>query len=214
MDYNKPAEQRVADLRNEYARLGEDVSGLSDLDILNRELGRVAAESRRHENSYSSLLQDQVKHDRAVRAAAHRAAVEDRAAWAGMYLQHLVSRSAGHINEVVHRATQLPDGRATAEQTRELKAAAEQAKWLMSGLVGRREGQFEEARQQNPAISLVEKQREEILRLRDFITAQGQRLHAEYGSRDKRSNHGRCECSGCELLRAMDDVPFEQPAAA
>lgn len=212
MDPSTTVQQRMVDLRDEYARLGQDVGNLSDLDLLAREVDRLQGESRRHENSYTSLLQDRVGHDRAVRAAARRAAVEDRSAWAGMYLRHLVARSAGRLNEVVHRATQLPDGRATAEQTRELKAAAAQAKWMMSGLVGHREGQLDEARQQSPEISLVEKQREEILRLRDFVGAAGQALHAERDGRDKRSDRGRCECAGCELIRAMDDVPL--PAAA
>ncbi|MFI5649980.1 hypothetical protein ACIA71_02005 [Streptomyces anulatus] len=212
MNPSTSTQQRVADLRDEYARLGQDVSHASDLDLLAREVDRVQSESRRHENSYTSLLQDQVKRERAVRAAAHRAAVEDRIAWGGMYLQHLVARSAERINAVIHRAAELPDGRASVEQTRELKAAAERAKWMMSGLVGHRAGQLEEARQQNEAISLVDKQREEILRLRDFIGAAGQALHTEHGGKGSRENGRRCECAGCELIRAMDDVPL--PAAA
>ncbi|WP_159042063.1 hypothetical protein [Streptomyces ambofaciens] len=200
------ASERAASLRDEYARLGENVNHLSDIDLLNREVERWANESRRHENAYNSLLQDQVKHDQSVYAAARRAAAEDRIAWAGMYLGHLVAQSAHSINAVIHRAAELPDGRVPVEQARELKSAAERAKWAMSGLVGHRQGQLEEARRQNPEISLVEKQREEILRLRGFITDLGQSFHAERGV----TGRGRCECSGCELIRAMDDVPAEQ----
>ncbi|WP_406227447.1 hypothetical protein [Streptomyces anthocyanicus] len=205
----KTAAERVAALRDEHARLGDNVDHLTDLDLLNRELERTQRESRRHENAYTSLLQDQVKHDRAVYAAARRAAAEDRIAWAGMYLSHLVAQSAHSINAVINRAAELPDGRIPVEQGRELKAAAERAKWAMSGLVGHRQSQLEEVRQQNAAISLVEKQRQEILRLREFITNLGQRLHAKHGG----TNRGRCECSGCELIRAMDDVPAEQATA-
>lgn len=202
-------EDRIAALRDEYARHGEDVTSLSDTELLYRELDRARTESRRHENNYSSLLQDQVKHDRSIYAAAHREAAEERMAWAGMYLNHLVRQSASHINEVINRAATMPDGRVPIEQTRELKAAAARAKWMMSGLVGHRESQFDEARRQDAAISLTEKQRAEILRLRGFITAAGQRLHTPDGPKV----NGRCECSGCELIRAMDDSADIEQAA-
>jgi hypothetical protein len=58
----------------------------------------------------------------------------------------------------------------------------------------------------------VEKRHDEILRLRAFINEQGQALHAEHGGKGSRENGWRCECPGCELIRAMDDVPM--PAAA
>lgn len=203
------ADERIAAMRDEYARCGEDVTGLSDTELLLRQLDRAWAESRRHENNYSSLLQDQVKHDRSVYAAARREAAEDRRAWAGMYLGHLIRESASAINGVIHRAAELPDGRIPLEQARELKAAAERAKWMMSGLVGHRQSQFDDARRQNPQISLVEKRHAEILRLREFITTAGQQLHAASGGLKSR---GRCECAGCELIRAMDDVPAEQAA--
>lgn len=209
----KTAGERVTALREDYKRQGEDVTGLSDTELLNRALTQALAESRRHENAHSSLLQDQVKHDRAVYVAARREAAEDRRAWAGMYLGHLVRSSASSINAVINRAAELPHGRVPLEQTRELKAAAERAKWMMSGLVGHRQTQFDEARQQNPQIALVEKQRDEILRLRSFIAEQGRWLHAKHSSKDTCGAGGRCECPGCELVRAMDDVRTEQTAA-
>lgn len=202
---NSSAADRIISLREEYALLGEDVTDLGDVELLLRELGRTRQESRRHENSYMSLLQDQAKRDRAVRTAAHRAATEDRVAWAGLYLGHLVSRSAGSINEVINRAAELPDGRVPVELTRALKDAADRAKWQMSGLVGHRAAQLEEARAQNPSIALVEQQREEVLRLRSFISTLGQELHGRHGGKGTRDNGWRCECSGCELIRSMDD---------
>lgn len=204
------AADRIAALREEYARTGEDVTGLSDAELLLRQLDHANTESRRHENNYTSLLQDQTKRERAVRAAASRGATEDRIAWAGMYLQHFVSQQAHNINGLIHRAAELPDGRVPVEQTRALKAAAELAKWTMSGLVGSRAIQLEDARRQNPDISLVEKRREEILRLRSFIAEQGQRLHAEYGGRGSRETGWRCECPGCELIRSTDDAPVDE----
>jgi hypothetical protein len=208
------ADDRVAAIRAEAARCGEDVAGLTDTELLLRQIDRAWAESRRHENNYSSLLQDQVKRERSARAAARRAAVEDRIAWAGMYLANLVGQSAHDINAVINRAAELPDGRVPVEQARELKAAAERAKWMMSGLVGHRQEQFDKARRQSEGIQLVEKQRDEIWRLRSFVSALGERLHAEQGGSGTRDNGWRCECSGCELIRAMDAVPAEQAAVA
>lgn len=208
----KTATERVAALRDEAARFGEDVTGLTDTELLLRQIDQAWAESRRHENNYSNLLRDQVERDRSARTAARRAAVEDRIAWAGMYLAHLVGQSAYSINVVIHQAAELPDGRVPVEQARELKAAAERAKWMMSGLVGHRQDQFNKARRQNEQIALVEKQRDEIWRLREFITSAGQQLHGESGGR--KPGERRCECTGCELIRAMDDVPGELAAPA
>lgn len=193
--------ERITSLREEYALLGEDVSGLSDLELLSREVGLLHTEKRKIENAYSTMLQDRVNHERAVRIAARRSAEDDRIAWAGMYLAQLVSRRAHTINAIIHRAAELPDGRVPVEQIRELRDAAQKAKWTMSGLVGHGGIQLEDARRQNEAIALVEKQQGEIWRLRDAITEQGRRLHSEHAQ-----SGGRCECPGCALIRAMDDV--------
>ncbi|MFJ4974153.1 hypothetical protein ACIP6X_02180 [Streptomyces coeruleorubidus] len=204
----KTATDRVAALRDEYARLGENVDHLSDLELLNQEVDRLAAESRRHENNHSSLLQDQVKHDRSVYAAARRSAHEDVTARSGLYLQAILRQSAQPINAVVHRASELPaDGKAPIQQVRDLRAAADNAKWLLSGMVGDRKN-FEDA-QRDPEIQLVEKLNAEIRRLREVVLAEGRRLHAGHGHR---ATGPRCECTGCELIRAMDDVPAEQEA--
>jgi light-regulated signal transduction histidine kinase (bacteriophytochrome) len=209
----KTTAERVAALREEYARLGENVDHVSDLDLLNKELERAQAESRRHENNHSSLLQDQVKHDRSVYAAARRSAQGDVTARAGLYLQAILRQSARPINEVVHRASELPaNGKAPIQQVRDLKAAADNAKWLLSGMVGDRQN-FEDA-QRDPEIRLVEKLNAEIRRLREVVLAEGRRLHAGHGHR---ASGPRCECTGCELIRAMDDIPAEQaptPSAA
>lgn len=200
------AADRVAAIRDEYARLGENVDHLSDAELLLRHLDTAWAESRRHENNYSSLLQDQVKHDRSVYAAARRSAQGDVVARAGLYLQVILRDSARPINEVVHRASELPqDGKAPLQQVRDLKAAADRAKWLLSGLVGDRQS-FEDAAK-DPGVQLVEKLNGEIRRLREAIEAEGRRLHAGHGHRQ---TGPRCECTGCELIRAMDDVPAGQ----
>lgn len=202
------ADERIAAMRDEYARCGEDVTGLSDTELLLRQLDRAWAESRRHENNYSSLLQDQVKHDRSVYAAARRSAQGDVTARAGLYLQAILRNSARPINEVVHRASELPqDGKAPLQQVRDLKAAADNAKWLLSGMVGDRQSLADAAK--DPGVQLVEKLNGEIRRLREVVMAEGRRLHAGHGHR---TTGPRCECVGCELIRAMDDVPAEQAA--
>ncbi|WP_020135116.1 hypothetical protein [Streptomyces sp. 351MFTsu5.1] len=208
------AVERIAAIRDEYARFGEDVTSLSDTELLLRQVDRAWAESRRHENNHSSLLQDQVKHDRSVYAAARASAQGDITARAGLYLQVILRNSARPINEVVHRASELPvDGRAPIQQVRDLKAAADNAKWLLSGMVGDRQSLEDAAK--NPGVQLVEKLNGEIRRLREVVLAEGRRLHAGHGHRQVGS---RCECTGCELIRAMDDVPAEQadptPSAA
>lgn len=208
MNAASPIEDRIAAIRDEYTRSGEDVSGLSDAELLLRQLDRAWAESRRHENNYSSLLQDQVKHDRSVYATARRSAQGDITARAGLYLQAILRQSAQPINAVVHRASELPaDGKAPVQQVRDLKAAADNAKWLLSGMVGDRQTLEDVAR--DPEIQLVEKLNDEIRRLCEVIAAEGRRLHAGHGHR---KTGPRCECTGCELIRAMDDVPTEQAA--
>lgn len=211
MTVAKTTAERVAALRDEQARLGKNVDHLSDLDLLSGEVDRLVAESRRHENSYSALLQDRVKHDRSVYAAARRSAQDDVTARAGLYLQAILRQSAQPINAVVHRAAELPeDGKAPVQEVRDLKRAADQAKWLLAGMVGDRRTMEDAAK--DPGVQLVEKLNAELRRMREFTVTQGQRLHREYA--DLGSILGRCECPGCELIRAMNDVPVDVGEAA
>lgn len=195
------AADRIAALREEYARLGEDVTHLSDTELLNRELERAYAESRRHENASSSLLQDQVKHDRAVYAAARREAVEQQMARGGLYLGAIVRRSATPITGLLYRISQLPD-RPGPKVIDELRQAARHAQWTLDGVVT--DKVLDQVAQRDPDVKLVEAQAAEIQRLREFIVTVGQQLHS--ASSGPRVNH-RCECAGCELIRGMDDTP-------
>lgn len=199
------AADRVAALRDEYARLDEDVTGLSDAELLFRELDRSRAESRRHENNASSLLQDQVKHDRAVYAAARRESVENLNARGGLYLGAIVRRSATPITGLLYRISQLPD-RPGPKVVEELRNAARTAQWALDGVVTNKV--LGEVAERDPEVKLTEAQAAELQRLRDVIVKQGQRLHTDSGPR---VGH-RCECAGCELIRAMDDMPAQQAA--
>jgi hypothetical protein len=203
----KTAAERVAALRDEYARLGENVDHLSDLDLINQELERTQKESRRHENAYSSLLQDQAKHDRSVYAAARRAAAEWHSALAGLYLNAAVRKAALPVTGLIYRISQLPD-RPGAKVVEELKAAARQAEWALDGVV--RDAALAEIGERDPHVKIAEAQAAEIQRLRNVIVQQGQHLHTDNGPR---TGH-RCECTGCELIRAMDDVPTQHTTAA
>lgn len=209
---NKTAEERVAALREDYKRQGEDVTGLSDAELLNRALTQSLAESRRHENACTSLLQDQVKHDRSVYAAARREAAERQSALAGLYLNAAVRKAATPVTGLIYRISQLSD-RPGPKVVEELKGAARQAEWTLDGVV--RDKALAEIAESDPSVKLASAQAVEINRLREVIQAEGRRLHAGHGHRQVGP---RCECTGCELIRAMDDVPAEQatpiPSAA
>lgn len=206
MTTTTPAD-RIAALRDEYKRLGEDVTSLTDTELLYREVDRLAAESRRHENNASTLLQDQVKHDRAVYAAARRTAAEWQSALAGLYLNAAVRKAASPVTGLIYRISQLPD-RPGPKVVEELKSAARQAEWMLDGVV--RDKALSEIGERDPDVKLANAQAAEIQRLRAVIVEQGQHLHTDNGPR---VGH-RCECPGCELIRAMDTEGIAPAAEA
>ncbi|MFJ4768512.1 hypothetical protein ACIP88_05250 [Streptomyces uncialis] len=193
----------VAALRVEYAATDRAADHLTDVDLLTLEVERAYAERRKHENRYTSLLLDMSRHDRAVRTTARRVAQDDNRARAGIYLGAILRQFAGPINATVTRASELPeDGKASVRQVRELKAEADRAKWMLMGMVGDKQSREDAAR--DPEVQLMEKQAAEIRRLRELVVAQGRAVHAQ--SPERRVQ--RCACQGCELIRAMDDVPL------
>ncbi|MBL1115456.1 hypothetical protein JK364_24090 [Streptomyces sp. 110] len=197
----KDTADRVASLREDYERAGEDVSGLSDAELLNREVEQAHAEAQRHHNAYSMLLQDQVKHDRSVYAAAGRQVKESVEARGGMYLEAIVRRSAVPLTGLIYRISQLSE-RSGPKVVEELKNAAQRVQWQLDGVVTHKV--LDEVARTDKGVKLVDGQSAEIQRLRDVVTAQARRLHAEQGYKGPRGN-GRCECPGCEMLRDMDD---------
>jgi hypothetical protein len=191
---------RVASLRESYERAGEDVSDLSDAELLNREVEQAHAEARRHHNAYSMLLQDQVKHDRSVHAAAGRLAREAVEARGGMYLEAIVRRSALPLTGLIHRVSELSE-RPGPKVVEELKNAAQRVRWQLDGVVSRTA--LDEVARTDEGVKLVDAQSAEIKRLRDLVTSRARRLHDAHGPRI--GGEGRCECPGCEMLRDMDD---------
>jgi len=106
----KTAAERVAALRDEYARLGENVDHLSDLDLLNEHVERRDRERIDINDRYMRLLTEQRKHGDKVRAAALQAFRErlDIAA-VGAVERHV--REAGHLATLMESlpATPKPD---------------------------------------------------------------------------------------------------------
>lgn len=196
----KDTADRIASLREEAEKFGEDVTGLSDAELLNREVEQAHAEARRHHNAYSVLLQDQVKHDRSVYAAASRQAKEAVQARGGMYLEAIVRRSAVPLTGLIYRISELPE-RPGPKVVEELKNAAQAVRWQLDGVVT--DQVVDEVARTDEGVKLVDAQAAEIQRLRDVVLAQARRLHDEHGPR--RGGEGRCECPGCEMIRDMDD---------
>lgn len=196
-DRSGPA--RLETLRVELAREGTDVTGLSDVELMGLELNRSWAESRRHHNAYSMLLQDQVKEHRAVRTATHRAAVADITAQAGLYLQVILRRNASPVEGVIYRAENLPEtGRATPKDVKELRSAALRARFMLSGLAS--ESAIADAGK-DESIQVLDALKAELRRVQRVIGVIGKELHGEYG----RTTGRMCECVGCELIREVND---------
>ncbi len=194
------AEDTVARLReSEQYRVGRPAAGLSDTALLGVELNRAWAEARRHENAYTSLLQTQVQEHRAVRTAAHRAAVQDITAQAGLYLRAILQRHAQPIDGVIHRAEQIPeDGRMPVQAARELRSAALKARWLLRGLSS--EAAIEEA-EKDEDVQALKRLKAELARMQAAVQSAGEALHAAYGP----TAGDLCVCPGCELIREVHD---------
>lgn len=195
---------RTAAERLEALRSEADPSRIqSDAELLGLELNRAWAEARRHENAYSSLLQDRSRDERAVRTAAHRAAVADITAQAGLYLQAIIRRNAAHLEGVVYRAEQIPeDGRMPVQKARELREAALRSRWMLSGLSS--SSALADAGKDGD-VQALEAVKAELRRVAEVVRVAGQSLHAAHG----RTTGRICECVGCELIRSVHDTGEE-----
>ena len=192
--------ERSAAERLEALRKEADAPGRCDRELLERELNRAWAEARRHENAYTSLLQDRVRDERAVRTAARQSALADITAQAGVYLQAIIRRNASHLDGVVYRAENLPeDGRATPTQVKELREAALRSRWMLRGLSS--DSALAEA-SKDDGVQALEAVKTELRRVLSAVQLAGQHLHNERGQ----TGGPRCECAGCELIRSVHDT--------
>jgi hypothetical protein len=180
------ATERVASMRKHYAKSDLNADGLSDLDLVLRELDMQAKEGRAVQNLYDRMMHEQTDHDRKVRAGAKRAEQDNRLAWSDHYVSHLVQGALYDLNVLLHKAETLPD-RPKSTDLNSLKTAARDARRTIA------------EKSQNESMKVAEHWRAETWRLRDYVTASGRALHAKFSTADM-----GCACEGCELIVGMD----------
>ncbi|WP_109030073.1 hypothetical protein [Streptomyces rubrogriseus] len=110
------AAERVAALRDEYARLGENVDHLTDLDLLNEYAERAERDRINTNDRYMRLLTEQRHYGDRVRQAAVRE-MTDRV---DQVAAHAVQRRASHLDRIFSAVDVLPE-RANAERVQALK---------------------------------------------------------------------------------------------
>jgi hypothetical protein len=122
----KTAADRIAALRDEYARLGENVDHLSDLDLLNQYVETRERERIDINDRYMRLLTEQRKHDKAVRTAA---VAEVRARIDYLAVQ-AVGQKATQLTRILGAVEVLPE-RANAERVALLKGIAADTRHML-----------------------------------------------------------------------------------
>lgn len=126
MTDKKTAEQRVADLRAERKAAGEDVSHLSDLDILNEFADQRAAECTNTRDRYMGLLREQRIHGERVRAATNRT-LQERINVIAVHAVERHVREAGRLVAVVEALPEKPK----PEQLARLRDVASSVKHML-----------------------------------------------------------------------------------
>lgn len=119
MAANISAAARIASIREEYDRCGEDVSHLSDLDLLNEHVERRDRERIDIGDRYMRLLIEQRKHGERVRASA----IAEMQGRIDILATEAVSRKAGEVSSILGAIEVLPE-RANAERVELLKRMA------------------------------------------------------------------------------------------
>lgn len=192
------ATERVAKMRKHYAKSDLNADGLSDLDLVLRELDMHVKDGRAVQNLYDRMMHEQSDHDRRVRSGAKRAEQDNRLAWSEHFMSHLVSLALYDLNVLIHQAETLPDRPKPADLSR-LKTAARDARQTL-------------ARQpDSESLKVAEHWRAATWRIRDYVTATGRVLHAKFATADM-----GCTCPGCELIVGMDadETPETEQAGA
>lgn len=180
-----PAEL-IAKYRKQAAAAGEPIDHLSDTEVALRELDAMVASYTHLNTLHGRMLQEQVQHDRDVYTAAERKAQDDRMAWRDLYIDALVRKGMYAINGLIHQASELPD-RPKPAQVETLRRYARDARVAVA------------AKPSSEALESAERWRLETWRLRDYITAAGQAMHADCPRGEV------CGCGGAELIRGMDE---------
>lgn len=122
----KTAAERVAALRDEYARLGENVDHLTDLDLLNEYAERAERERIDTNDRYMRLLTEQRKHGEKVRAGV-MAELRGRL---DILATQAVSQKTGELTRILGAIEVLPE-RANAERVALLKQIAADTRHML-----------------------------------------------------------------------------------
>lgn len=122
----KTAAERVAALREECARLGENVDHLSDLDLLNHHVERRDRERIDINDRYMRLLTEQRKYGERVRAGA----LSELRSQVDIIATEAVSRKAGELTRILGAIDVLPE-RANAERVALLKRIAADTRHML-----------------------------------------------------------------------------------
>lgn len=183
---NRTSAERIAGYRKQAAAAGEPIDHLSDTEVALRELDAMVASYTHLNTLHSRMLQEQVQHDRDVYTAAERKAQDDRMAWRDLYIDALVRKGMHEINGLIYQATEFPD-RPKPTQVETLRRYARDAREAVA------------AKPSSEALESAERWRLETWRLRDYITAAGQAMHAKCPRGEV------CGCGGAELIRGMDE---------
>lgn len=201
------ADARIESIRAWHTDHGKDVSGLSDVDLLVRELDEANAEVNKLNRRDEDHRAGDTARARAIRTSARRRHEDQINRWDTFVFEALSRLSGESVRAALYRAanlTELTSGDDVAE-TREAASKAlrlwERETRDLSGGAGR-----------YAHVNVARQQLREIARLRKLITDHAGSISGHVRARGTLQI---CECGGCELIRTMDDVAdtFDQFAA-
>lgn len=122
----KTAAERVAALRDEYVRLGENVDHLSDLDLLNEHAERAERQRIDTNDRYMRLLTEQRKYGERVEAGV----MSGLRVRLDLLATQAVSQKAGELTRILDAIDVLPE-RANAERVALLKSIAADTRHML-----------------------------------------------------------------------------------
>ncbi|MEV8056535.1 hypothetical protein AB0P37_08400 [Streptomyces antimycoticus] len=200
------ATDRVASIRDEYSRRGEDVSNLSDVELLIRALDWADAEINRLNKREEDRRCEAADSERAVRTAARGYYERQLEAMDKLIFQSLSKFSGETVRAALYRAANLGGSPSSADVADTCEAAATALR------LWEREMQYvTDGDVRHESVNMAVHQRQEITRLRKLITD-----YAVAIANHTRNSSARrvCVCPGCELVRAIDDVDETPERAA
>ncbi|WP_327379389.1 hypothetical protein [Streptomyces sp. NBC_01212] len=201
------ATANVLTIRADYARRGEDVTTLSDVELLLKELSSANALITKLSQRDEDRRASEVERERATRTAARRYYENQMAAWDGLIFHSLTQMSGETVRAALYRAANL-SSLAGTDTTSEAREAAERALRLWERDIR----DLRDGAGLHQSVSVADYQRREIARLRKLITDHAVSITDHVR---ERGSQRICTCVGCELARSMDDVeePAERDAA-